>query len=565
LSHRPGDELAGRYRLLQLVGRGGMGEVWRGLQIQLEREVALKKLLMPSDLTARGKVQLRTDFLREGKNAVRCVHVNVVQVYDVVNVDPPWLVMEYVRGENLHDLRHRQELGLPEVTRIGLQVLAAIEAVHGTGVLHRDIKPRNILISTESGTPIAKLADFGIAIHDTDVTLHRLRGTLAYMAPELFYGAPGSTASDIYAFGATLFHAVAGHPPFEDDDDDRLVEAIRYRTPVVPPAWGRLGRIVGRMLQKDDTSRPTIAAIREELQAALRDRPSPPPLLVVPRSMDFRTCVRGSTAPTMRLGPIDSIRGAVLTVPPPFLEVWDERGVSIGVDTTQTGIFEATVRIEKLGAVGTVDVAVVVAPARGRASSGSPDAPEEPTVTARERPDDATDRRTRPVGESTGAGATRVATESVRPWLVPAFPTFTGAAVSAMVGYTVSFGLALYGLYCVTFFALRYTVFSAPVGWVHKMLAAGLHAFPPTRDHVALVATAFSPSVVQSSTLLVAAVLAFCIGWGVWWALDQRRSTRIALGVLAVPGAALLIYKLASVPAWIGLGFPSLGWPVLFP
>ncbi len=205
--------IAGRYALLDEIGRGGMGIVWRGEDEVLGRTVALKKVGM-SPGGASPDLQ-RAE--REARLAARLNHPHVVAVFDLAtDGDEQWLVMEYVESRNLAELlRDHGPLGPDQAAALLAQAADALAAAHGAGIVHRDVKPSNILVTP---TGQVKLTDFGIARANADATLTKtglVSGSPAYLAPEVAAGAPATTASDVWAIGATLFHALEGRPPYE--------------------------------------------------------------------------------------------------------------------------------------------------------------------------------------------------------------------------------------------------------------------------------------------------------------------------------------------------------------
>lgn len=223
--------LAGRYRVVAQLGRGGMGVVWRAVDEVLGREVAVKELRTYSDADGPELADLRLRMQREARAAARVKHSGVVAVHDVAEVDGrPLIVMELVDGPSLETvLRERGTLDPREAAGIGAKVMDALAAAHRAGVLHRDVKPGNILLD-RSGRVV--LTDFGIAAMDdpgdgaaTQLTrTGHLVGSLDYLAPERAQGADPGPSSDVWALGATLYAAVEGSAP----------SAVRRRSPRSP-------------------------------------------------------------------------------------------------------------------------------------------------------------------------------------------------------------------------------------------------------------------------------------------------------------------------------------------
>ena len=271
----------GRYRRVRSLGRGAMGEVWLAEDSVLRRNVALKTVASygppdPADLDR---------ILREARLAARLNHPNAVAVYDVyVENGQPCVVMEYASGSSLADrIAAAGRLAPDEVARIGTAVADALGEAHRLGIVHRDVKPANILI-TERGVP--KLADFGIARGlDSATTATGLAiGTPAYLAPEVARGAPADTRSDVWSLGVTLYAALDGRSPFALPGDDPLTVIGRLAmTPqVAPPQHGAaLSTTIMRAMAIDPAARPTadalVGMLRAEQSAAGPTNPWPMP------------------------------------------------------------------------------------------------------------------------------------------------------------------------------------------------------------------------------------------------------------------------------------------------
>ncbi|MEV6499261.1 serine/threonine-protein kinase [Streptomyces prunicolor] len=259
--------VTGRYRLVESIGQGGMGRVWRAADEMLDRQIAVKEMridgLDPEDTRTR-----RERTLREARATARIDHPNVVRVYDVVDEgERLWIVMELVAGRSLERmLADDGALGPREVARIGLGLVAALRQVHAGGVLHRDIKPGNVLV--EGGGRRVVLTDFGIAaIQDaTALTMvGMLVGSPDYMAPERISGRPQGPPSDIWSLGATLCAALGGRSPFARDTTLSTLHAVLYEEPELPSAAGPLRDILAALLEKAPAARPGL----DELERAL--------------------------------------------------------------------------------------------------------------------------------------------------------------------------------------------------------------------------------------------------------------------------------------------------------
>ncbi|HEX2030050.1 MAG TPA: serine/threonine-protein kinase [Actinomycetota bacterium] len=216
--------VGGRYQLEHPIADGGMGRVWSARDVRLGRRVAVK--FLRRDLLADGSVLAR--FRGEARAAARLAHRNVVQVYDSGADDAvPYLVMELLPGRTLaHEVGRDGPLPEDRVRAVGRDVLAALAAAHAAGIVHRDVKPGNVLLA-DDGT--AKVADFGIAkTADAAATQSgEIVGTVAYMAPERLAGEPATPRSDLYSVGAVLFEALTGRAPFDVDDPWAAADAIR--------------------------------------------------------------------------------------------------------------------------------------------------------------------------------------------------------------------------------------------------------------------------------------------------------------------------------------------------
>ncbi len=249
--------LADRYRVDELVARGGMSEVYRGWDVRLDRRVAVK--VLAGWLAADGAAVRRME--REARAVARLQHPNVVAVYDHGEDDggTPFLVMEWIEGRSLKDVVADGPLPEQEARRITLQLLAALEHAHEHGIVHRDIKPQNVLIAPD-GT--AKLTDFGIA-RSVDAThgltmAGQIIGTAAYLSPEQAKGQPVTAASDVYSVGAVLFELITGRPPFAADT--AMATALMHVEDPVPDV---------RALRRDAS--PAIAAV---VARAMAKRPA---------------------------------------------------------------------------------------------------------------------------------------------------------------------------------------------------------------------------------------------------------------------------------------------------
>ena len=258
--------LVDRYRRVRSLGRGAMGEVWLADDTLLGRSVAIKQLRTDPDA---GLGEWGDRMRREARLAAQLNHPNAVAVYDlIIDDEQPYVIMEYVPGDSLAQrIRSAGTLAAGEAGYWIGQVAAALEAAHANGILHRDVKPANILITPEGS---AKLADFGVARSLRDATHTQtgiMVGTPAYLAPEVAQGGDPLSASDIWSLGATLYAAIEGRPPFGTGADNPLALLARIVSDQVPAAEhaGPLRPIIAAMLSRDPAGRPHAGEVRSWL------------------------------------------------------------------------------------------------------------------------------------------------------------------------------------------------------------------------------------------------------------------------------------------------------------
>ncbi|WP_328313744.1 protein kinase [Streptomyces sp. NBC_00442] len=260
MSEVPGTErrlIAGRYRLLSPLGRGGMGVVWRARDEVLGREVAVKEVRAPAALDTPEVRRLYARLEREAWAAARISHRNVVTVYDVAAEDGrPWIVMELVRGLALSDvLEARGPLAPQRAALIGAEVLAALRAAHEAGVVHRDVKPANVLLA-DDGRVV--LTDFGIATVAGSQTLTmtgEVVGSPEFLAPERALGRTPGPASDLWSLGVLLYVAVEGRSPFRLDTPLSTLRAVVDDALPPPRRAGALAPVIEGLLRKDPAQR----------------------------------------------------------------------------------------------------------------------------------------------------------------------------------------------------------------------------------------------------------------------------------------------------------------------
>ncbi|MGP3956544.1 protein kinase domain-containing protein [Nonomuraea sp. 3N208] len=260
-----------RYRLMSPVGRGGMGMVWHAHDVLLDRDVAVKELILPYGLDHAGKQVAHRRMLREARSAARLTHPGIVTVHDVVEEDGrPWIVMELVRAWSLEQaVRQSGPLPVIQTAEIGIRVLDALTHAHAAGILHRDIKPGNVLLTQDR----VVLTDFGIAAIEGDVNITQtglLMGSPAYIPPERLSGQPITQAADLWSFGATLYAAVEGRPPYEGPDPVAVLGQVLTQDPITPQRAGSLMPVIEGLLRKSPVERLTAVQVMEMLEAVLR-------------------------------------------------------------------------------------------------------------------------------------------------------------------------------------------------------------------------------------------------------------------------------------------------------
>ncbi|MFP3991351.1 serine/threonine-protein kinase, partial [Streptomyces sp. E11-3] len=291
--------IGGRYRLVETIGQGGMGRVWRAVDELLGRPVAVKEMRLDG-AGAEDSLVRRERALREARATARIDHPHVVRVYDVAEADARlWIVMELVPARSLAQaLTDDGPLSVPEAARIGLALASALRVVHAAGVLHRDIKPANVLLERaergrpERGRPEQEhpapldrvvLTDFGIAALQDAAALTRtglLVGSPEYIPPERLLGRTQGPPSDLWSLGATLCTAVSGRSPFARATTPATLHAIAYESPELPLDTPDVTPLLTALLAKDPTDRPTAdetATRLTTLIAAPSPRPGPSP------------------------------------------------------------------------------------------------------------------------------------------------------------------------------------------------------------------------------------------------------------------------------------------------
>ncbi|WTI47939.1 serine/threonine protein kinase [Streptomyces longwoodensis] len=270
MSEAPGSErlVAGRYRLVSPLGEGGMGTVWRARDEVLHREVAVKEVRAPAGLPAPDVERMYARLEREAWAAARVAHRNVVTVYDVATEDGrPWIVMELVRGISLAEVLDAEgPLSPRRAAYVGAEVLAALRAAHAAGVLHRDVKPANVLLSNDDRVV---LTDFGIATVEGSSALTmtgEVIGSPEFLAPERALGRTPGPGSDLWSLGVLLYAAVEGASPFRQDTPLSTLRAIVDEELPAPRLAGPLVPVIEGLLRKDPAERLTAEAAERELR-----------------------------------------------------------------------------------------------------------------------------------------------------------------------------------------------------------------------------------------------------------------------------------------------------------
>lgn len=261
--------LAGRYRLGSSLGRGGMGRVWLASDEILQRDVAIKEILLPDDLDEADRETAQRRTLREARAAARLSHPGVVQIYDVLEVEGrTWIVMEHVKSRSLQEvMRDDGPLEPRRVARIGLDLLAALKAAHAAGVDHRDVKPANVLLADDGRV---MLTDFGIATIEGDTLASSsdvLIGSPEYMSPERAKHGTAGLASDLWSLGATLYASVEGRSPFHRGSAVATLTALAADEPDPPRQAGALEPVLTGLLRKDPEERLGAAEAEDLLRS----------------------------------------------------------------------------------------------------------------------------------------------------------------------------------------------------------------------------------------------------------------------------------------------------------
>ncbi|MEU8622371.1 serine/threonine-protein kinase [Streptomyces sp. NPDC048623] len=436
--------IAGRYRLLDVLGEGGMGTVWRARDEVLGREVAVKEVRAPAGLPAEDRERLFARLEREARSAARITHRNVVTVYDVaLDDDRPWIVMELVRGLTLAEtLEAEGPLPPRRAAHVGAEVCAALRAAHAAGVLHRDVKPANVLLANDGRVV---LTDFGIAAVEgvSPLTMTgELIGSPEYLAPERALGRTPGTAADMWSLGVLLYAAVEGVSPFRRETPLDTLRTVVDEEPAPPVHAGPLAPVIEGLLRKDPARRLSAEAAEDQLRivgAGGAPRTEPPPAGAY---APFPAGVQegpggtggaggpGGTGPTtpMPVGP----------EPEPEPEPGPRRrwGLVAGIAAlllVAGGLTYAVLRDSDTGTDGTPPVPTVTTSATTEPATASPSTSAEPSTTS---PSATT---TPPVSVIVSVRAVRDAYTGACPPAADAAPAFTGVVTVDRTPATVSY------------------------------------------------------------------------------------------------------------------------------
>ncbi|MFC9971679.1 serine/threonine-protein kinase [Spirillospora sp. NPDC127200] len=372
------EPLAGRYRLLEPVGSGGVGTVWRAYDQTLDREVAIKELRLPPGQPRSRRRLLCRRLLEEARATAALRHPGVVAVHDVLEEDGrPWIVMDFENARSLHRVLAEDGPLLPErAAEIGAAVLAVLCAAHAAGILHRDVKPSNVLLC-EDGRVL--LTDFGLAAHTdrgreiADTMMDGIEGSPAYLPPERVRGEPSVPASDLWALGATLYAAVEGQSPFLRCHALASMVAVLLGEYPPPEHAGALAPVIVGLLRQDPAERLTAgeasrlleAAPASEARAAGSRLPRPGTVAGVTALAGAVIVVGGWTARWNSVGQSDAV--AVALPPQTGTVAYQASGYAVEVPAgwrrTQRG---RTVQWEEPGSARTLRIT----PVRGDALAG---------------------------------------------------------------------------------------------------------------------------------------------------------------------------------------------------
>ncbi|BCY14984.1 serine/threonine-protein kinase [Actinoplanes sp. L3-i22] len=286
----PGTLIGGRYTLRAAVGHGGMGTVWRAADTLLRRDVAIKEVILPPGLAPSDRDSMYERTMREARAAAALQHPAVVQVYDVVHENGrPWIVMELLDARSLADMVIEDgPVSARVVAKIGIALLGALEVAHAHGVLHRDVKPANVLICNDGR---CVLTDFGVARMPTDIQLTTpgmVLGSPHFISPERAMGQDFGPPSDLFSLGVTLYTAIEGRPPFDKGDPIETMHAVVEDPPAPVQRAGSLTPVLMGLLEKNPAQRMDVQTartiLRQQLAGVLASK-APPHMMTDPYSV----------------------------------------------------------------------------------------------------------------------------------------------------------------------------------------------------------------------------------------------------------------------------------------
>jgi len=413
--------VGGRYRLRRQLGRGGMAVVWEAHDEVLGRDVAVKEVLPPRDLSPDKRDEIRERALREARAAARLAHRSVVTIYDVVeDGGRPWIVMELLPPGTLADvLETSGPLTPAAAARIGLALVDALRTAHAAGVLHRDVKPSNVMLAPDGRVV---LTDFGIATVEEEPNLTAtgmLVGSPGYMSPERARGERPTAASDLWSLGATLYAAVEGEPPFRREGQLATLHAVITQPAPAAAHGGALAPLIARLLDQDPLRRPGADEAHDELQrlaARLDDAPSqattrvltPAPTRTTPFGAVPVGYVPAAPATAPAAAPPAGSRAVAPVVIPPVAPLGRPTGVGTGKGGGGGGGAFAAVAIAVLAAAAVLAF-VLLRPDGGSAATPSNTAPPTSATTktsASTSPSRSTARSTSPSTRTSTSSAT---------------------------------------------------------------------------------------------------------------------------------------------------------------
>jgi eukaryotic-like serine/threonine-protein kinase len=268
--------IAGRYTLIEELGRGGVGQVWRARDELLRRDVAVKEVVFPGAISELDRASMQARVLREARAAAGLPHSSVVTVYDVIRDDTRgYIVMELIDACSITELVQRDgPMPVNKVAKIARQMVEVLEVAHDHGIIHRDVKPGNVMVLGDGGV---KLADFGIAWikDDPKITASGLiLGSPSFMAPEQAQGAEITPATDMWGLGATMYYAAEGELPFDKGQSMATLTSVMVDPPRRPRRAGALTPVIRALLAKDPASRPTASQVKTLLEPLLYEQPA---------------------------------------------------------------------------------------------------------------------------------------------------------------------------------------------------------------------------------------------------------------------------------------------------